>query len=149
MSKTIVVDAWILMCACCEVTNRKISDLCIIQLWKLKITGQANFWANHRLVKCPISLIRLSIRGFGDDMCLLLLRVGLPWGKLSFYFYYSFKNASIFSWFHKLTLWNIIGNKDLAISLNARKIPGTSLAVQWLRIHPQCRGHKFDPWLGN
>ena len=26
---------------------------------------------------------------------------------------------------------------------------GTSLAVQWLTPHSQCRGHGFDPWLGN
>ena len=26
--------------------------------------------------------------------------------------------------------------------------PGTSLAVQWLRLHFQCRKWGFDPWLG-
>ena len=25
---------------------------------------------------------------------------------------------------------------------------GISLAVQWLRLYFQCRGHKFDPWSG-
>ena len=29
----------------------------------------------------------------------------------------------------------------------ARK--GTSLVIQWLRLRFQCRGHRFDPWLGN
>ena len=24
--------------------------------------------------------------------------------------------------------------------------PRASLAVQWLRVHHQCRGHGFDPW---
>ena len=26
---------------------------------------------------------------------------------------------------------------------------GTSLAVQWLRLHFQCKGHRLNPWLGN
>ena len=26
---------------------------------------------------------------------------------------------------------------------------GTSLVVQWLRTLFYCRGHGFDPWLGN
>ena len=26
---------------------------------------------------------------------------------------------------------------------------GTSLVVQRLRLHSQCRGPRFDPWLGN
>ena len=26
---------------------------------------------------------------------------------------------------------------------------GTSLAVQWLRLHFRCRGHGFNPWSGN
>ena len=28
----------------------------------------------------------------------------------------------------------------------SKKIPGTSLLVQWLK--PQCRGHGLDPWAG-
>ena len=28
-------------------------------------------------------------------------------------------------------------------------ILGTSLVVQWLRIHLACRAHRFDPWLGS
>ena len=34
--------------------------------------------------------------------------------------------------------------------LHIRKIIlGTSLVIQWLRLHFHCRGHWFDPWLGN
>ena len=33
--------------------------------------------------------------------------------------------------------------------MNKEKILAeTSVVVQWLRIHCQCRGHKFDPWSG-
>ena len=28
-------------------------------------------------------------------------------------------------------------------------VSGTSLVVQWLTPLSQCRGHRFDPWLGN
>ena len=28
-------------------------------------------------------------------------------------------------------------------------VSGTSLVVQWLTLLSQCRGHRFDPWLGN
>ena len=37
------------------------------------------------------------------------------------------------------------------ITINIKNIltVGTSLVVQWLRIHLPMRGHGFDPWSGN
>ena len=104
MSKAVIAVALILKCGCWEVTNRKIRALCIIQLQKLKITGQENFWVNHRLIKCPISLISFNICGFGVDMrTCYSSKLGSHRENCHFYFYYSFKNASIFSWSQTFT----------------------------------------------
>ena len=39
--------------------------------------------------------------------------------------------------------------KIISKNIYKKRRKGTSLVVQWLRIHLECRGHGFDPWSGN
>ena len=40
--------------------------------------------------------------------------------------------------------WNATFQHELKIDK-----PGTCLVIQWLRLHSQCRGPRFNPWSGN
>ena len=41
------------------------------------------------------------------------------------------------------------GNYKYCLQDSKRLNKGTSLVVQWLRIHLAMQGHGFDPWVGN
>ena len=42
-----------------------------------------------------------------------------------------------------------LSHKGISFSLKEEWSAGTSLVVQWLRLHSQCRAPGFDPWSGN